>query len=78
MKTQSIFRFAVLCALLGTSVVNATPAFAQKDDRRSGTAKEDRNRDEGQNKNKEGRGSSGTNKNEGRNEGASKGKKDRR
>jgi hypothetical protein len=79
MKIQTIFRFAVLGALLGSATL-AVPALAQKEDRngRSGTAKEDRNRDEGQNKNKEGRGGSGSSKSDGRNEGANKGRKDRR
>jgi hypothetical protein len=81
MKTQTIFRFAVLCALFGASTALTAPvAFAQKEDRngRSGTAKEDRNRGEAQNKNKEGRGGSGTAKSGGRNDSGSKGRKDRR
>ena len=76
MNTQTIFRFALLGALL-SSVTATAPAFAQKEDRngRSGTAKEDRN--ESQNRNKEARGGGGTNKSD-RNEGSNKGRKERR
>ena len=75
MKTQTIIRFAVLCALFGASAATTAPAFAQKEDRngRSGTAKQDRNREE-QNKNKESR-SAGTSKSD---KGSSKSRKERR
>lgn len=78
MRAKTIFRFALLCALLGASWSTAAgPAFAQKDTRgRSGTLKEERGRD-APNKNKEGRGGSGTNKSDGRGD-ASKGRKQRR
>jgi hypothetical protein len=78
MKTQTIFRFAVLCTLLGATTL-AVPALAQKEDRngRSGTAKENRNRDDGPSKHKETRGGSGSSKSD-RNESANTGRKDRR
>jgi hypothetical protein len=76
MKSQTILRFALLGALLGTSAVVSVPAFAQKDARRTGSAKEDRNQQSSKN-NKESRGGSGTNKSEGRGD-SGKSRKDRR
>ena len=83
MKTQSVIRFAVLCALLAAALAPAEPAQAQKDNRNSGRdapAKEERYREEAQSKNKERHsGSAAPNKSDGRNDAAAKsGRKSRR
>lgn len=76
MQSQTIIRFALLGALLATSTAVSAPAFAQKDERRTGSAKEDRNQGTSKN-NKDSRGSSGSNKSEGRGD-SGKSRKDRR
>jgi hypothetical protein len=77
MKSKTFFCFALLGALLGTSVAGYSPVHAQKDSRRTGgSAKEDRNSQSAKN-NKENRGGSGTNKSEGRGD-SSKARKERR
>lgn len=74
MKSKNLLRFALLGALLGSSLASG-PVHAQKDARRTdGTAKEDRNAQTAKS-GKDSRGS-GTNKSEGR--GDSKARKDRR
>jgi len=76
MKSKNLLRFALLGALLGTSLASG-PVYAQKDARRTGgTAKEDRNAQTAKSGNKESRGGSGTNKSEGR--GDSRARKERR
>lgn len=76
MKSKIFFRFALMSALLGTSLVSHSPVYAQKDGRRTGgSAKVDRNAQASKN-NKEGRSSSKTNKSEGRDSG--KARKERR
>lgn len=75
MNSKNLLRFALLGALLGTSLASS-PVHAQKDARRtSGAAKEDRNAS-ARNGNKESRSSSGTNKSDRR--GDSRARKERR
>ena len=76
MKSTFFFRFTLVSALLGTSVVSYSPVYAQKDSRRTGSAKDDRSAQSGRS-NKESRGGSGTNKSEGRGD-SGKARKDRR